>query len=137
MLAIVLTTSACSSNGPAEGCDSSCDPHGGFAIEIPDDACDEVVIDIELTGEACATSQAQCVRKGRWGCTDYAVLVTAEGVCHVVVQFGDGLPSYAADVSFVHRDTGTCCDGFYAQGPDAVVVPGRVDAGADAMVDGG
>ena len=47
----------------------------------------------------------------------------AEGVCHVVVELDEGSPSYAADVTVVHLAAGTCCDGFFPQADDTIVVP--------------
>ena len=99
----------------------------GITIKIPADIAASVPASgPRLSGTACATATVSCENQ-TGGCTQYRVLPSAAGTCHIEVDSVGG--TFVADVTVIASSG--CCSGLYASPMSAadVDVPEPGDAG--------
>jgi hypothetical protein len=115
LVGALATASAACSTGKT---DCSCFPPGAYVDVPPADAAE--VVEVRLSGPACAGQKTTCTQPAAVGCATYSIQPAAPGVCHVDVVFVD--TTFSADVTF-EQSTG-CCSGLYATPSSA----GTIDA---------
>jgi hypothetical protein len=123
-LVFAATTVACSDPGVECTC---ADPT--ITVTVPADRA-AYVIDVQLSGAACANAKVVCQQPVGSGCAEMTFRGTTIGSCTVDVELGEGPADYTTTFEVVRYP---CCPGYYAelatgssiQVPD---VPG--DAGA-------
>lgn len=111
------------------GCSSSkaecsCAPTG-IELRVPEARAADV-LDVTLSGAACANVHATCTSfaDGGTGCTRYRISPNAVGYCDIDVDFRTGAPRFSATVKVAQ--VSSCCSGLYPDPISAgqVEVPG-------------
>lgn len=104
-----LTGGGCGSESPHVEC-TCVDP--SLRLHVPPERA-AAVIAVVPSEPACAGSTVSCAEAAPEGtaCVTYAIRATAQGNCHVDVDFSSGPARFSADVRLL---PGGCCSGFYA-----------------------
>jgi hypothetical protein len=113
-VALTLAAMAC---GDSPGTECACaDP--GVVVDIPGDLA-SAAMGVQLSGVACASATAVCVRPAGSGCSEIAFRAVAAGTCTIDVQFATGIPDFEATRHFVRLP---CCAGYYADPPQGATI---------------
>jgi hypothetical protein len=100
----------------------------GTVIEIAEERTGDVAR-VTASGAGCSAAP-HCV-SDTTPCSVYVVDASAEGACHIEVQFTSGAAPVVEDVTY-RQASGSCCTGLYptdAEG-QSVIVPPLDDAGS-------
>ncbi len=99
-------------------------------ITVPADRAAHVV-DVKLSGQACATSPVACLESVGSGCAKMAFRGTGVGSCTVEVGFDSGPATFDESFELVRYP---CCPGVYAElaSGNTIEVPDLADDGGAA-----
>ena len=99
-------------------------------ITVPADRAAHVV-DVQLSGQACATSPVACLESVGSGCAKMAFRGTGVGSCTVEVELDSGPATFDESFELVRYP---CCPGVYAElaSGNTIEVPDLADDGGAA-----